>query len=150
MPAAALGGPRVVRSRAAPPPVDRAVEDARRRATVFCYARVTMADPEATATCTLTVSVFRRDRQVNVARLSAPALKIGTDPRSQLVLDDPAARRMHAVVEMDDAGATLIDLGTDVGTWVNGARINRVRLQPGDEIRIGTTTIQVVSVDAAR
>jgi len=108
-----------------------------------------MANDGSTASCTLRVSVFRRDRHVNSAQLSGSVLKIGTDPRSQLTLDDPAAKRMHAVVEMDAAGATLIDLGSDVGTWVNGARINRVRLQAGDEIRIGTTLIHVDGIDAS-
>jgi hypothetical protein len=69
-------------------------------------------------------------------------VKIGKDPKSHLRLDDESASRMHAVVEVaspDDV--TLIDLGNEPGTLVNGQRINKCKIKPGDEIRIAETRI---------
>jgi hypothetical protein len=73
-------------------------------------------------------------------------VKIGKDPKSHLRLDDEAASRMHAVVEVaspDDV--TLIDLGNEPGTLVNGQRINKCKIKPGDEIRICDTRIVLES-----
>ena len=49
---------------------------------------------------------------------------------------------MHAVIEVaspDDI--TLIDLGNEPGTIVNGARVNKVKIHPGDRIQIGAHPI---------
>ena len=96
----------------------------------------------------LTFVVVRRERVVRTATLSDPIIKVGTDPRSQLALDDVAASRMHAVIEVTGPEATLIDLGSEIGTWVNGARVNRCKLREGDEVRIGTTLLRVDKVVA--
>src|SRR3982751_4737095 len=77
-------------------------------------------------------------------------VKIGKDPKSHLRLDDEAASRMHAVVEVagvDDI--TLIDLGNETGTLVNGQRINKTKIKPGDEIRVADTKITLVSAAPA-
>ncbi|HWL88852.1 MAG TPA: FHA domain-containing protein [Polyangiaceae bacterium] len=95
----------------------------------------------------VTLSVYRRERLVKTVTLRDPVLRIGTDPRSQLSIDDTTASRTHAVVEVREDGPTLIDLGTNSGTWVNGARVNRCRLRVGDDIRIGTTHIHVERIE---
>ena len=77
-------------------------------------------------------------------------VKIGKDPKSHLRLDDEAASRMHAVVEVagvDDI--TLIDLGNEPGTLVNGQRINKCKIKPGDEVRIAETKISLLSAAPA-
>ena len=94
----------------------------------------------------LTISVYRRDRLVKTITLTDPIIRIGTDPLSQLCLQDTTASRTHAIIEMKEDGPTLIDLGSSVGTWVNGARVNRCRLRPGDQIRIGVTTSRSASL----
>lgn len=96
---------------------------------------------------TLTFLVSRKGRGVKSTVVSDAIIKIGNDPRSQLCLEDEAVSLMHAVIEVDgEASATLIDLGAPIGTWVNGARVNRCKIRPGDEIRIATTHIQVESI----
>ena len=77
-------------------------------------------------------------------------VKIGKDPKSHLRLDDESASRMHAVVEVagvDDI--TLIDLGNEPGTLVNGQRINKCKIKAGDEIRIADTRIVLNSAAPA-
>ena len=57
---------------------------------------------------------------------------------------------MHAVIEVggpDDI--TLIDLGNEPGTMVNGARVNKCKLHVGDQIQIGGTTIVLERAEAA-
>jgi pSer/pThr/pTyr-binding forkhead associated (FHA) protein len=50
---------------------------------------------------------------------------------------------MHAVIERD-ADVTLIDLGTDGGTFVNDAKVKRTVLKSGDLIRFGGAQVIVV------
>jgi len=98
-------------------------------------------------TLTFTVTSAAGTRQEVVTQ---DIVKIGKDPKSHLKLDDEAASRMHAVVEV--AGVediTLIDLGNEPGTLVNGQRINKTKVKPGDEIRIGETRIVLNSAAPA-
>jgi hypothetical protein len=98
-------------------------------------------------TLTFTVTSAAGTRQEVVTQ---DIVKIGKDPKSHLKLDDEAASRMHAVVEVagvDDI--TLIDLGNEPGTLVNGQRINKTKVKAGDEIRIGETRIVLNSAAPA-
>ena len=93
---------------------------------------------------TLTLSIAKGSQAPRSVKLDGPVVKLGSDRKNHLALDDHAARAMHAVIEMNDEGtATIIDLGSDVGTWVNEARVNRCKLRVGDEIRIGSTLLRV-------
>ena len=60
--------------------------------------------------------------------------------------DDPNLSRRHARLARGPDGAlTIEDLGSANGTFVNGARVSGPqRLAPGDSIRVGTTTLEVV------
>ena len=92
----------------------------------------------------LTVAVRRRQKLLRTQTVDGGVVRIGTHPKAAIqVEDDPEATRMHAVVEMNDEGATLIDLGSEAGTWVNGKKVNRCKLHVGDEIRVGATSILV-------
>jgi len=100
---------------------------------------------KTTLTFTLTSAAGTRQEVV-----TQDIVKIGKDPKSHLKLDDEAASRMHAVVEVagvDDI--TLIDLGNEPGTLVNGQRINKTKIKAGDEIRIGETRIVLNSAAPA-
>src|SRR5437660_6697204 len=77
-------------------------------------------------------------------------VKIGKDPRSHLRVDDELASRMHAVIEVaSPSDITLIDLGNEPGTMVNGQRVNKCKIRPGDQIQIGSTLIQLENAEAA-
>src|SRR5262249_56892813 len=74
--------------------------------------------------------------------VSKDMVKVGKDAKSHLRVDDELASRMHAVIEVaspDDI--TLIDLGNEPGTMVNGARVNKCKISPGDQLQIGGTKI---------
>ncbi|MBI2340095.1 MAG: FHA domain-containing protein [Deltaproteobacteria bacterium] len=61
-----------------------------------------------------------------------------------LILNDPAASRLHAMVFYDDGGqAGILDLVSKNGTFVNGREVETCTLKSGDEITIGATKISV-------
>ena len=70
-------------------------------------------------------------------------IKIGRGPTSTLRIDDEAVSRMHAVIEATAKEVILIDLGTAIGTLVNGERVSKWALQSGDVLRFGTTDVTI-------
>jgi S1-C subfamily serine protease len=67
---------------------------------------------------------------------------IGREAGVDLVLTDGKASRRHAALRvLPDGRATLYDLGSSNGTFVNGSRIQSTLLQGGEEIQIGDTVL---------
>src|SRR6185436_19720395 len=98
----------------------------------------------------LTFALYQNESLVRRESVTQDIVKVGKDPKSHLRVDDELASRMHAVIEVaspDDI--TLIDLGNEPGTIVNGARINKCKIQPGDQIQIGSTLIMLERADVA-
>jgi len=56
---------------------------------------------------------------------------------SEIFLDDVTVSRRHAVFTREGADFTVADAGSLNGTYVNRDRIDRVRLNDGDEVQIG-------------
>lgn len=78
--------------------------------------------------------------------LDAP-VDIGRDPGIQLALNDEQASRRHARVSPQQGGAaTVEDLGSTNGTFVNEQPISGPRnLNPGDRVRVGLTVLELRS-----
>lgn len=67
---------------------------------------------------------------------------IGRDPKCGLVLSHPLVSRRHARVAVHGRVASLADLGSANGTFVNGRPVaGSVPLSPGDRIDIGPYTL---------
>ena len=57
---------------------------------------------------------------------------------------------MHAVIEVaSPEDITLIDLGNEPGTMVNGQRVNKCKIMPGDQVQIGSTAIVLEAAQLA-
>ncbi len=56
---------------------------------------------------------------------------------ADIVIADDKASRHHAAITFENGRFFLEDLDSTNGTYVNGARIKRMELQPNVEIRIG-------------
>lgn len=100
------------------------------------------------AKAVLTFALYQGDALHRRETVTQDIVKVGKDPKSHLRVDDELASRMHAVIEVvgpDDI--TLIDLGNEPGTMVNGARVNKCKLHVGDQIQVGTTSIVLESAD---
>ena len=64
---------------------------------------------------------------------------LGRSKECDVVVDDPSVSRRHAEVHQADDGIWFVDLGSTNGSEVNGKRVDRARLQPGDTILVGQT-----------
>ncbi|MBN1995400.1 MAG: FHA domain-containing protein [Anaerolineae bacterium] len=65
---------------------------------------------------------------------------IGRDGRCQVVLDHESVSGQHAKIRPEHNTFWLYDLASTNGTFLNNQRIQRQRLEDGDEIRLGAMT----------
>ncbi|WP_163989274.1 FHA domain-containing protein [Pyxidicoccus caerfyrddinensis] len=66
---------------------------------------------------------------------------IGRSPSCEIPLEDDQVSRKHALITLHEGQARIRDLRSRNGTLVNGERLSgEVVLQPGDRVRVGTTT----------
>lgn len=82
-----------------------------------------------------------------VHALEGPALSIGRSRTCDVVLEDPSVSALHAEIRMGVSLIELVDLGSHNGTFLNGRRVMHVTLQPGDEIRVGSSVLELVAVE---
>ncbi len=67
---------------------------------------------------------------------------IGRDPKNALVLNDATVSHRHAEIEVQGEVATIRDLGSRNGTWVNESRLtDPAVLEEGDRIRFGKVAL---------
>lgn len=98
----------------------------------------------------LTFAFYQGEQLVRRETVAQDIVKVGKDPKSHLRVDDEQASRMHAVIEVaSDSDVTLIDLGNEAGTMVNGARVNKCKLNANDQIQIGETLIVLEAIEDA-
>ena len=79
-----------------------------------------------------------------VLPVGSKPITLGRVKGNTLVLTDQTVSRQHAKVFERDGAHFLVDLNSTHGSFVNRRKITRHRLQPGDEIRIGSTTLHFV------
>jgi hypothetical protein len=66
---------------------------------------------------------------------------IGRSQGTDIRLQDPNVSRRHAEVRREGADYWVVDLGSTNGLEVNGSRVERAKLEPGDSITIGESTL---------
>ncbi|MBW2731975.1 MAG: AgmX/PglI C-terminal domain-containing protein [Deltaproteobacteria bacterium] len=84
--------------------------------------------------------------QTHVVECDVPGVvKIGKLESSHLRIEDEDVSRMHAVVEVLEAGEVhIIDLGSAHGTMVNGEKIDsKAALKDGTQLTLGKTRVEV-------
>lgn len=74
--------------------------------------------------------------------LSKDEIVIGRLEGCDVIVEDPSLSRRHAEIRREGDEWVLIDLGSTNGTEVNGKRVNRHRLAPGDRLTFGETTFE--------
>lgn len=97
----------------------------------------------------ITIQVFKGGNLVRTEQLNQEQIKIGKIGSNNIQLDDESVSRMHAMVEVSPTKEVLLtDLGSTKGTFVNGQKVTKQKLKPGDEIRIGDVKL-VINFEAA-
>jgi hypothetical protein len=76
--------------------------------------------------------------------------EIGRSAHCQVILDGPKVSRLHARIVVDANGASVEDLGSANGVFVNGRRVVRGRhaIEPGDRILVGDFELELSLGDA--
>jgi pSer/pThr/pTyr-binding forkhead associated (FHA) protein len=97
-------------------------------------------------------AVVERHLQARPAEAGGRALFDSFARDVDVQLNDDAVSAVHAMLFCDDAGASLLDMGSTNGTFVNGARAGSVGLVPGDLVRVGETRfcVEAASADDTR
>lgn len=73
-----------------------------------------------------------------------PSMTIGRAPECELLIDDTYASSQHARLFGKNGSWYVEDLGSTNGTFVNDQKLAApAMVQPGDKIRIGTTTLEL-------
>ncbi len=74
---------------------------------------------------------------------------LGRDHSAQVRIDAPSVSRVHARLTCCLIEASIEDLGSKNGTWVNGQRVEGAApLHDGDEVRLGTITLTYRNLNA--
>ena len=93
------------------------------------------------ATAKPALSIVKGPQTGMTFELDDPVITIGRDPSNSVFLNDMTFSRHHARLDVTNNGsglATIEDLGSLNGTWVDGAIVNKAVLQDGSTIQIGT------------
>jgi hypothetical protein len=72
-------------------------------------------------------------------QLTADVTTIGSVAGNTVVLADPAVSKKHAGIRKADGGFELADFGSTNGVYVNGQKVPKKALVPGDILRVGNT-----------
>jgi TonB family protein len=99
---------------------------------------------ESSHNTSVAFSVYDGDELLSTETLSQEIIKIGRLQTSDIRLDDDKVSRMHAVIEVTAPGEVfIIDLGSASGTLVNGEKVNKRKLQTGDQVQVGNKRLHV-------
>jgi len=87
------------------------------------------------------------DREVDLNALKDKPLKLGRGEQNDIVLPDPtkAVSRFHAELRREGAKFILEDRDSQNGLWVAGRRQQRVTLESGVPVTVGSYTVMLVT-----
>jgi hypothetical protein len=74
-------------------------------------------------------------------RVEKRRVLLGRSRECDIQVDDPNVSRRHAELRQEGATYWIVDLDSTNGVEVNGHRVTRARLSPGDTFTVGSTDI---------
>lgn len=81
--------------------------------------------------------------------LEAPGKTIGQGGANDIVIDEPGVNGFHADIKVEGQVATITDINTKTGTFVNGDAISGpTNLRAGDVIKVGSVELDVLEEGA--
>jgi len=66
---------------------------------------------------------------------------VGRGQDADIVLSDESVSRRHAIITVAEGGATIVDLDSHNGTFINGQRVKSAQVLEGDELRLGESRL---------
>ena len=91
--------------------------------------------------------VIRSGRETGrpLALTSGQTLTFGRLKSCDVQLDDESVSRRHCTLHAREDMCVVADLQSANGTFVNDRRVTSADLKPGDHLRVGSTTVELVS-----
>lgn len=80
------------------------------------------------------------NRRIVLSRLP---VMIGQSPDAGIHLDDHLVSRHHCEINVSKGTLVVRDLGSMLGTFVNGLNVTTALLMPGDKLTVGVTSFLV-------
>ena len=88
--------------------------------------------------------VLKKDGQsISTYHIGAQGLILGRASECDVVLPDSLVSRQHAKIWVEGGQLKVEDLGSRNGISVNGERVNRLRVEEGDQLTVGSHTFQI-------
>jgi pSer/pThr/pTyr-binding forkhead associated (FHA) protein len=99
---------------------------------------------------TIGLTITSKDGKTKDAVFDSESVLIGSGPSAVLRLEEEGISSIHAVIKVSAEGeATVIDLGSERGTTVNGNAVSEpVVLTVGDTIRVGEVDLEITELEA--
>lgn len=89
------------------------------------------------------LNVYRQKQHLGGYHIGTlPEVRIGRGRSNQIILPDSTVSRDHVRLVRQGTKFLLIDESRN-GTWINGKRVNNVRLTSGDEFIVGPFSLQL-------
>lgn len=79
-----------------------------------------------------------------IFQINQPRIVLGRGAGTDVQLQDSEISRRHAMIEIQEDEAVLVDLESTNGTFVDGAKIDRSPLESQGEFTIGNTTLMFI------
>lgn len=73
-----------------------------------------------------------------IFKLDSDTITVGRNPNCDVFLNDMTVSRKHAVLTKSGISYEIEDQNSFNGVWVNGKAIDKIKLQPGDQVQIGS------------
>ncbi len=90
--------------------------------------------------------IVREANQTRTVAIDLLPFTIGRQADSNLYLTNSQVSRKHAIIQQDNEGFFIDDLGSHQGTFVNEVRKNTSRLRSGDRIELGKSGVTLLFV----
>jgi FhaA, N-terminal domain/FHA domain len=85
------------------------------------------------------VAVLSWDGQTK--RVDKRRVVLGRSREADIQVEDPNVSRRHAELRQEGAAYWIVDLDSTNGVEVNGRRVKRAKLEPGDTFTVGSTDV---------
>ncbi len=89
------------------------------------------------------ITVLQEQTPIETIQLAAGAVSIGRAPDNDVQVDDITLSAHHARIYTYFDASYIEDVGSTNGVYINGKRVRKHLIHPGDVVQLGKTQIRV-------